>query len=88
MLARPEDHLSRGPAVFHAAQANLAQKLNSSRSQFFEITFHHTVLNDWSSGKNFDSSWAKGLKHTLCEYRHRLQADNIFGTSGRVHLPG
>src|SRR5260370_28266685 len=78
----------RGLAIFYAAQADLAENLDSGGGEFFEVVFDHAMFDHGSTGINFDSAGAKGVKGALRENRHRLQADNILRTAGRVDFAG
>ena len=86
VLAGPAHHLPRSFAVFDAPQADFAQDGHSRGREFFEIVFDHSVFKHGRAGQDLYSARTKRMKTSLCADRHRLEADNVFGSPRRVHL--
>jgi len=87
-FAGPGDHLARGFAVFHAAQADLAQNLDSCSGEFLEVILDHAVFEDGSTRVDLHSARTKGMKGALGEDGHCFQANDVFGAAGGVHFSG
>src|ERR1700691_5298662 len=84
----PGDHLVRSLAVFYATQTHFAQYLDSGGGKLFEIILDHAMLNYRSSGVDFNPARPEGVKGTLRKDRHRLQSNDVLGTTGRMHFAG
>ena len=44
VFAGPRNHAASGGSVFHAAQADLAEKLHARGGEFLEVIFHHALF--------------------------------------------
>ena len=88
VFARPGDHLPRGFAVFHAAEANFAEQIYACVRERFEIFFDHAMLDYRCAGVNFDAARSQRGEGSLSGDGHGFEANDISRPSGRVHFAG
>ena len=88
ILARPADHLARGRAVLDAAEADLAEQLDTGRGQFLEVVLDHFAFDHRRAGVNFHAARTQCPERALRKNRHRLQTDDIARTAGHVDFAG
>ena len=65
VFARPGNHLLRRIANLHRAEAHLAEKLNPSFREGFEILLHHTFFNHRRTGQDLYAGGAEIIVPTL-----------------------
>ena len=73
-------------AVFDAAEADLAEEADAGGRELREIMLLHARLDDRRAGVHLHAAGAKVRKAALRGDRHRLEADDVAGTAGRVNF--
>jgi hypothetical protein len=88
VLARPRDHLLGLVAGLHRAQADFAQQAHAGFGQFLEVALDHALLDDGRTGQHLHAAGAEVVEGALRGDGQRLQADDVLGPAGQVHLAG
>ena len=88
VLARPGHHLLGLVAGLDRAQTDLAQQLDTGFGEFLEVLLDHAFFNDGRAGQHLDAARAEVVKSALRRDGQRLQADDVLGPAGQVHLAG
>ena len=88
VFARPADHLLRLLAGLDAAEADLAQQLDSGLGEEPEIVLLHSGLEDRRAGVDLDPAGRKGREGALRGDPERHHALRIARASGEVDLAG
>ena len=62
VFAGPCDHAASGGSIFHAAQADFAEKFHAGGGEFFEVVFDHALFENRRTGVDLHASGTKRVE--------------------------
>ncbi len=70
------------------AQAHFAQQAHAGFGEFLEVALDHALLDDGRAGQHLHAAGAEVVEGALRGDGQRLQAHDVLGAAGQVHLAG